>query len=62
MREEARIKRILELIEKKWMTFPDSRFGQLLINIGICADDNRLWHVEDDLMEKHLKEVLKKKW
>ena len=57
MREKERIKRILKLIEDKWNKQEDSRFGQLMINIGICPDDNNLWHMEDDELEEHLKSL-----
>jgi len=55
MRDKERIKRILKLIEDYWNKNPDQRFGQLLINLGICADDLRLWKNEDSGLEEHLK-------
>ena len=55
MREKARIKRILKLIEKHWNKNPDLRFGQLLINIGIADDSIRVWNNEDDDLEDYLK-------
>ena len=57
MREEARIKRILKLIEDKWVKQPDQRFGQLCINLGIVSDDIRTWSLEDDELEEHLKKL-----
>ena len=57
MRDEARIKRILKLIEDKWMKTPDQRFGQLCINLGIVSDDIRTWSLEDDELEEHLKKL-----
>jgi hypothetical protein len=57
MREKARIKRILKLIEDKWDKVPDQRFGQLLINNGICEDQYNLWSLEDDELEEHLKKI-----
>lgn len=59
MRDEKRIKRILKLIEKLWSEHPDSRFGQLLINLNIVNDDLRVWSNEDDSFEEYLKELLK---
>jgi len=57
MREKARIKRILKLIEDFWNEREDQRFGQLLINLGIIADDNGVWHMEDDELEEYLKKI-----
>lgn len=57
MREEARIDRILKLIEKKWKERPDQRFGQLCVNLGIVTDDIRTWSLEDDELEEHLKKL-----
>lgn len=59
MKDKARIKRILKLIEKIWSKSPDLRFGQLLINLRVCGDDIRLWNNIDDGLEKWLKERLK---
>ena len=54
MREIGRIKRILGLLEKIWLKQPDTRFGQLLINLGIVIDEFRLWNNEDDGLEEFL--------
>lgn len=54
MRDPKRIKKILKTLERRWTEFPDLRFGQLLINLGICEDDLRLWNLEDDVTFKHL--------
>ena len=54
MREKARIKRILKLIEKHWNKNPDLRFGQLLINLGIADDSIRVWTNEDEGLEEYL--------
>ena len=59
MREESRIKRITNLLCKIWEKHPDYRFYQLLINEGLIIDDLKLWHVEDDEIEKWLKKKLK---
>jgi len=61
MRDKARIKRILKLLEKHWNDYPDQRFGQLLINLGIADDSMRVWRNEDDALEKYLEINLKKK-
>lgn len=61
MREKARIKRVLKLLEKLWTDVSDERFGQLLINLRIVNDDLRLWNNEDDGLEKYLEEVWKSK-
>ena len=57
MREEARIERILNMLKEKWMKNSDSRFGQLMINLGICEDTYNLWSREDDELEEHLKKI-----
>ena len=57
MREKARIKRILKLIEKQWDKREDQRFGQLCINLGIVADEINIWNLEDDELEEHLKKL-----
>lgn len=57
MRDKKRIKVILKLIEKQWTHNPDYRFGQLLINLGICNDEYELWHLDDDLIEEHLEKI-----
>jgi hypothetical protein len=57
MREKARIKRILTLIEKQWIKREDQRFYQLLINLGMIEDNNELWNTEDDELEEHLKKI-----
>ena len=59
MRDEKRINRILNLLEKLWSKHPDSRFGQLLINLNIVNDDLRLWNAEDKDLEEYLKELIK---
>jgi len=59
MRDEKRIKRILELIEKIWRSYPDIRFGQLLINMGLMKDNIQAWTYEDEELEKHLMEISK---
>jgi hypothetical protein len=55
MRDKKRIPKILSLIEEIWQNYPDQRFGQLLINIGIAKDDFRCWNLEDDILEEYLK-------
>lgn len=59
MRKIERIKRILKLIEDKWIDAPDLRFGQLLINIGVVNDSLYVWNMQDEDLEKHLKKF---KW
>ena len=60
MRDINRIKRILKLLETLWRNASDERFGQLLINLGVCDDESRLWSNEDEDVEKHLKTIIKK--
>jgi len=57
MRDIKRIKKILGMIEEKWNKYPDMRFYQLLINIGLVLDSSELWYLEDDKVIEHLKKV-----
>jgi len=54
MRDVRRIPRIMELIEKIWVTNPDLRITQI---IGTCFEPGDLYYIEDDLLEKKLKEM-----
>ena len=56
MRDQARIKKIISILEKMWMDMPDCRFGQMLINYGIVKDDMMTWTLEDDDLLKGLEE------
>ena len=61
MRDEKRIPRIMKLIEQYWKLYPDQRCGQMLINLGLCPDNNAIWNLEDDEIEKALIENFNKK-
>jgi len=65
MRNSDRIKIVLEQIEQLWITNPDFRFGQLIMNITQTVDYNlKLFYMEEDeLLEKIkvLQEQLKKR-
>jgi uncharacterized protein YihD (DUF1040 family) len=54
MRDFRRIPRIMEIVEKIWITNPDLRLTQLL---GNCFEAGDLYYVDDDTLEKRLKEV-----
>ena len=54
MRNLKRISRILKLIDKIWHKNPDLRLCQLL---GNCFGAQDLYYIEDDLLEKRLKEA-----
>lgn len=55
MRDPKRIDKILEIIGDTWKQYPDQRFCQLLVNIGIIPyGPNDNFNVEDDILEKHL--------
>jgi uncharacterized protein YihD (DUF1040 family) len=60
MRDKKRIKRILKIVEKYWNTYPDLRFTQMLINLGVAKDDFAFWSAEDDIVEEGLNLWLKK--
>lgn len=59
MRDIKRIPKILKSIETIWQSRPDSRFGQLLINLGLISDNLMVWQREDDELEEILNEILK---
>lgn len=46
MRSKTRIKPFMKWLTEKWEAYPDLRFGQLLINEGIIADDVHTWNAE----------------
>lgn len=54
MRDVRRIPRIMEIVEKIWITNPDLRLTQL---IGNCFESGDLYYIEDDKLEERLKEV-----
>jgi len=53
MRNPKRIKKILKLLEEIWTKNPDLRLTQL---IGNCFEPGDLYNVEDERLEKALKE------
>jgi len=59
MRDPKRISRILKLLETIWAKSDDYRFGQMLINLGIAPDELWFWNMDDDELEKGLKEYIK---
>jgi hypothetical protein len=56
MRDPKRILSIINKLNMVWNEHPDYRFGQLLINLGIVADDFKTWVVDDDITEQRLDE------
>jgi len=54
MRDPKRIPKILKLIGRIWKKNPDFRLCQL---IGNCFDAGNNYHIEDDELEKRLKDV-----
>lgn len=54
MRDPNRIDKVLGLIERLWKAMPDLRLNQL---IGNCFEPGDLYHIEDDLLVKKLKET-----
>jgi len=64
MREQKRIKRICDKIEKVWNEYPDQRLFQLLFNYGFFPRAEKLgtvqdpFHIEDNITEKHLDKIL----
>lgn len=63
MRDPERIDKILNIIKSIWVSYPDLRLMQLLINTlprdesGISGD--YYYYMEDDNLLKYLKDFLK---
>ena len=58
MRNKNRIPIIIKLLEEAWKLEPDWRFCQFISNLhGVGPQD--IFHTEDDLLEKGLKEFIK---
>lgn len=61
MRDIKRIDRMLDKIKGYWGTNPDMRFYQMMINLGLIEDKIEYWRMEDDVLEKHIDKMLKKR-
>ena len=60
MRDIKRIDKILNQLKHLWMRFPDQRLGQLLDNYVFGYKlDSHLFHIEDDVVEDRLNEIIK---
>lgn len=53
MRDPARIKVVMAALERLWSSYPDLRFGQLVLNIEGNYDD--LWNMEEPDFLKAMK-------
>ena len=58
MREQERIKRILDKLNVLWSKHPDERFFQFMINRGMCPNEFHFWRLEDNIIEEHLDKLL----
>lgn len=56
MRDPQRIPRVLDLLEKVWAEVPDWRLGQLISNIARDVGWSDAYYLEDDDLEKELRE------
>jgi len=56
LRDPKRIPKICQLLEKFWLTQPDWRLCQSIINI--TGERGDLWFIEDDLLENSLNAIL----
>lgn len=58
MRAPARIDRVIEKLRAAWISHPDWRLGQLLVNAGCTETAGRMhssfFYVEDDEIERAL--------
>lgn len=57
MRDIKRIDRIMGALKAKWKKYPDMRFFQFMVNMGLVQDTYEVWRLEDDKVEKHIKKV-----
>lgn len=53
MRNPDRIDKVLNTISKVWKKYPDLRLGQLIINV---IPEDKIYNVEDDILENKIKE------
>lgn len=58
MRNQQRIQKILDLLEKVWQEVPDWRLGQLVENIARDMGWNDAFYMKDDDLEKELRRLL----
>jgi hypothetical protein len=57
MRDINRIKPTLKKIEDLWLSNPDLRFGQLVVNIFRAEEQNpKIFYAEDDVLLEKLNE------
>jgi len=68
MRDPKRIKRICKLLEEKWLTVPDQRLGQFLLNYVFGRNphhpkyDSYIFFREDDITEEILDVLFGEEW
>ncbi len=55
MRDPERIRRICDKLAALWVTQPDTRLGQLIVNLSPRPDP---FHFEDDLIEREIDRAL----
>ena len=60
MRDSKRIFSIMRLFTDGWLQMPDMRFGQLIENLKSYIGVEDLFYIEDDIMEKKIKEYFTK--
>ena len=56
MRDPNRIHRILRLLAAGWSQAPDLRLGQIFENLKVYAHKEDLFYVEDDELERIIKD------
>lgn len=63
-RDPKRIDEVLNRLKRLWVTYPDLRLGQLIVNITYNLDDpnaaNDLFYLEDDDFIAALEDYQKK--
>lgn len=58
MRDPARIEPTLAAVQAVWVTAPDLRLGQLLLNATRTGED--LYQIEDEVLLQRLSELVTK--
>lgn len=59
MRDPGRIDRIISLLGALWRGQPDTRLGQLVDNLAIRAGGRDVYFIEDDVLERAIREALR---
>lgn len=66
MRDPGRIPWIMSKLAQLWMKYPDQRLGQLVCNLARDefgqTNMNRVWAMEDDILEDNIESAIEEVW